>query len=201
MGGAVPLAQNPPCLSGRWDGSGDRPFRGEVLNKLLTYDTQWDNKNYGNVHTTGVRMMQRCLWCSGVSLLHFLDWKSKPKWLEEVTFRHANGFESRTEPLLYLTSQQALQIARTPRGLQRERPIDTFLAFFWGGGGFPCFFRWGGGVSLFFFLGVKQGRFGISRFPLFRSVWGFQDNQMLGKSARKVSLSHPFLSAPNASKN
>ena len=46
MGGAVPLAQNPPCLSGRWDGSGDRPFRGKVLNKLLTYNTQWDNKNY-----------------------------------------------------------------------------------------------------------------------------------------------------------
>ena len=27
--------------------------------------------------------------------------------------------------------------------------------------------------------GVKQGRFGILRFPLFCRVWGFQDNQML----------------------
>ena len=62
---------------------------------------------------------------SGVTLLHFLDWKSKPKWLEEVTFHHANGFKSRTEPLLHLTRQQARQIARIPRGLQRERPIDT----------------------------------------------------------------------------
>ena len=49
--------------------------------------------------------------------------------------------------------------------------------------------------------GVKQGRFVILRFPLFCSVWGFQDNQMLGKPARKVSLSHPLLCAPNASKN
>ena len=66
---------------------------------------------------------------SGVTLLHFLDWKSKPKWLEEVTVRHANGFKSRTEPLLHLTLQQALQIARTPRGLQRERPIDSSNLF------------------------------------------------------------------------
>ena len=41
-----------------------------------------------------------------------------------MTFHHANEFKSRTEPLLLLTRQQALQIARTPRGLQRERPID-----------------------------------------------------------------------------
>ena len=65
---------------------------------------------------------------SGVTLLYFLDWKFKPKWLEEMTFRHANGFKSRTEPLLHLTRQQALQIARTPRGLQRERPIDRQTA-------------------------------------------------------------------------
>ena len=45
-----------------------------------------------------------------------------------MTVHHATRFESRTEPLLHLTSQQALQIARTPRGLQRERPIDTYLA-------------------------------------------------------------------------
>ena len=49
--------------------------------------------------------------------------------------------------------------------------------------------------------GVKQGRFVILRFPLFCSVWGSQDTQMLGKTARKVSLSHPFLYAPNASKD
>ena len=62
------------------------------------------------------------------TLLHFLDWKSKPKWLEEVTFRHANGFKSRTEPLLYPTWQQALQIARTPRGMHEERgPLTRSL--------------------------------------------------------------------------
>ena len=49
--------------------------------------------------------------------------------------------------------------------------------------------------------GVKQGRFGILRFPLFCSVWGFQDNQMLGKTAREMSLSRPFCCASNASKN
>ena len=40
--------------------------------------------------------------------------------------------------------------------------------------------------------GVKQGRFVILRFPLFGSVWGSRVTQMLGKTARKVSLSHPF---------
>ena len=35
--------------------------------------------------------------------------------------------------------------------------------------------------------GVKQGRFVILRFPLFCSVWGFQDTQMLGKTARYVT--------------
>ena len=49
--------------------------------------------------------------------------------------------------------------------------------------------------------GVKQGRFVIFRFPLFCSVWGSQDTQMLGKTARKTSLSYPALCAPNASKN
>ena len=49
--------------------------------------------------------------------------------------------------------------------------------------------------------GVKQAGFVILRFPLFCSVWGSQDIQMLGRTARKVSLSHPFLCAPNASKN
>ena len=61
----------------------------------------------------------------------------------------------------------------------------------------PCPSRW----SLFWKLhrghcgggGGKQGRFVILRFPLFCSVWVFQDNQILGKTARKVSLSHPFL--------
>ena len=48
--------------------------------------------------------------------------------------------------------------------------------------------------------GVKQGRFVIFRFPLFCSGWGSQDAQMLGRTARKVPLSHPFLCAPNASK-
>ena len=36
--------------------------------------------------------------------------------------------------------------------------------------------------------GVKQGRFVILRFPLFCSVCGFQDTQMLGKTARQISL-------------
>ena len=49
--------------------------------------------------------------------------------------------------------------------------------------------------------GVKQGRFVILRFPLFCSVWGSQDTHMLGKTARKVSLSPPFSCAPYASKN
>ena len=48
---------------------------------------------------------------------------------------------------------------------------------------------------------VKQGRFVILRFPLFCSVWGSQTTQIQGKTARKVSLSHPLLCAPNASKN
>ena len=43
--------------------------------------------------------------------------------------------------------------------------------------------------------------FVILRFPLFLQCLGVQDKQMLGKTARKVSLSHPFLRAPNASKN
>ena len=43
---------------------------------------------------------------------------------------------------------------------------------------------------------VKQGRFVILRFPLFCSVWGSQDTQMLGKTARKVSLPHPFFCVP-----
>ena len=42
----------------------------------------------------------------------------------------------------------------------------------------------------------KQGRFVILPFPLLCSVWGSQDTQMLGKTARKVSLSHPFLGVP-----
>ena len=33
---------------------------------------------------------------------------------------------------------------------------------------------------------VKKGRFVIFVFPLFYRVWGFQDTQMLGKTARKV---------------
>ena len=48
--------------------------------------------------------------------------------------------------------------------------------------------------------GGKQGRFVILRFPLFWSVWGSQ-GKMLRKTARKMSLSHPFLRAPSASKN
>ena len=31
---------------------------------------------------------------SRVTLLHFHDWKSKPKWLEEMTIRHAKGIQS-----------------------------------------------------------------------------------------------------------
>ena len=45
---------------------------------------------------------------------------------------------------------------------------------------------------VFLVWGVKQGRFGILRFPLFCSGWGFQDKQMPGKNTTKVSLSHPF---------
>ena len=45
---------------------------------------------------------------------------------------HATRFKSRTEPLLHLTLQQALQIARTPRGLQRERLIDRIHRFLQG---------------------------------------------------------------------
>ena len=56
--------------------------------------------------------------------------------------------------------------------------------------------RRGGGSG-----GVKQGRFGICVFPCFVVLGGFQDNQMLEKTARKVSSSHPFLCASNASKN
>ena len=48
---------------------------------------------------------------------------------------------------------------------------------------------------------VKKGRFVIFAFPLFYSILGFQDAQMLGKTARKMSLSNPFLCAPSASKN
>ena len=40
---------------------------------------------------------------------------------------------------------------------------------------------------------VKQGRFVILRCALFCSIWGSQITQMLGKTARKGSLSHPFL--------
>ena len=45
--------------------------------------------------------------------------------------------------------------------------------------------------------GVKKGRFVIFAFPLFCSILEVQDTQMLGKTARKVSLSHPFLCAPS----
>ena len=67
---------------------------------------------------------------------------------------------------------------------------------FWGVG-------WGrGGVGERGFCGrVRQGRFVIFALPLFCSVWGSQDTQMLGNTARKMPLSHPFLGAPNASKN
>ena len=34
-----------------------------------------------------------------------------------------------------------------------------------------------------------------------KGIWGSQDTQMRGKTAQKVSLSHPFLCAPNASRN
>ena len=43
---------------------------------------------------------------------------------------------------------------------------------------------------------AKKGRFVIFAFPLFYSILGFPDTQMLGKTARKVSLSNPFLCAP-----
>ena len=49
--------------------------------------------------------------------------------------------------------------------------------------------------------GAKQGRFVILRFPLFYSVSESQATQILGKTARNVSLSHPLLCAPNASKD
>ena len=62
-----------------------------------------------------------------------------------------------------------------------------------GGGGGTCE---GGGCGR-----VKEGRFVSLRFPLFCSVWGSQDTHMLGKTAREVSLSHPFLCARIASKN
>ena len=41
--------------------------------------------------------------------------------------------------------------------------------------------------------GVKQGRFVVLRFPLFRSVWRSQDNHMLRQKRQwwKMSLSHP----------
>ena len=44
--------------------------------------------------------------------------------------------------------------------------------------------------------GSKQGRFVILRFPLFYSVWGSKDTKMLRRTARRMSLSHPFLCAP-----
>ena len=44
--------------------------------------------------------------------------------------------------------------------------------------------------------GGKRGRFVILRFPLFCSVWGSKDTQMLGKTARKMLFSHPFLCVP-----
>ena len=48
--------------------------------------------------------------------------------------------------------------------------------------------------------GVKQGRFVILYFPLFCSVWGSQDTQMLENSTKSVVVT-PLLCAPNASKN
>ena len=38
--------------------------------------------------------MQLYLCYSRVTLLHFHDWKPKPKWLEEMTIRHAKGIQS-----------------------------------------------------------------------------------------------------------
>ena len=49
--------------------------------------------------------------------------------------------------------------------------------------------------------GVNRGRFVIFAFRLLYSILGFQDTQKLGKTARKMSLSHPFLCAPSAGKN
>ena len=49
--------------------------------------------------------------------------------------------------------------------------------------------------------GVKRGRFVILRFPLFYSIWGPHDTEMLGKTTRNVPLSHPFLCAPSPTKN
>ena len=53
--------------------------------------------------------------------------------------------------------------------------------------------RWGGG---------KTGSIAIFAFPLFYSIWGVPNYpEARKKSARQASLSHPFLCAPNASKN
>ena len=43
--------------------------------------------------------------------------------------------------------------------------------------------------------GLRKGRFVILVFPLFYSILGLQHTQMLGKTARKMSLSHPFWGA------
>ena len=40
----------------------------------------------------------------------------------------------------------------------------------------------------------------IVAFPFFYSIWGSQDTQMLGETARNVSFSHPFSSVPSTSK-
>ena len=45
--------------------------------------------------------------------------------------------------------------------------------------------------------GGEQGRFVILSFPLFYSIWGSD----AAKNRTKSVLSHPFLCAPNASKN
>ena len=42
----------------------------------------------------------------------------------------------------------------------------------------------------------KAGSICHFAFPLFCSVWGSQDTQMLGNTARKMPLSHPLLVCP-----
>ena len=52
--------------------------------------------------------------------------------------------------------------------------------------------------------GVWEGKTGSIchfAFSLVYNILGFQNSQMLGKTERKMSLSHPFLCAPNANKN
>ena len=102
-----------------------------------------------------------------------------------LRFCHPNSTSSDTPPSIFNNKPTPPPPARTPPPFlpPPDRKQKSKIRPFFGGGR------------------VKKGRFVIFALSMFYSILGFQDAQMLGKTAQKVSLSNPFSCAPSASKN